>query len=254
MKVLKIGRKAGFSKNKPSIGSFVILLTVFALFAATASLIVPVRVAEAAGTITGRVFIDYNLNGAYDVSGAAPNYSIDVGMPNVTVNAYDSSGTLRGTANSGSTGTYSLSAAGTGPYRIEFINLPSGLNPGTVGANNGSTVRFVPNGTTNNVDLGIANQKSYCQNDPSLLTNCYISGDNTSGEVLIDFPYSAGSAFGPTTMGPYINPSTHSVVLDQTQIGPTWGLAYSRLSNRVYAASYFKKHTFFGPGRPGSCL
>ncbi len=252
MKVKKFGRQAGFQKFNPSIRSLVILLTVFALFAAAASFVIPTRVAEAAGSINGRVYIDYNLNGAYDSSGAAPNYSIDIGVPNVTVTAYDSSGTLRGTTNSGSTGTYSLTATGTGPYRIEFTNLPSGMNPGTVGTNNGSTVRFVPNGTTNNVDLGIASQNSYCQNDPSLLTNCYVNGNSTTGEVLIDFPYSAGSAFGPTTMTPYQNPSTHSVVLDQTQIGPTWGLAYSRTSNRVYAASYFKKHTNFGPGGPGA--
>src|SRR5690606_9854373 len=74
------------------------------------------------GTITGRVFRDFNSNGVYETSGgttAAPR-AIDTGVANVTVSAYDTAGTIAGTAVTAANGTYSLAASGTGPYRIEF--------------------------------------------------------------------------------------------------------------------------------------
>ncbi|MEZ5306296.1 MAG: C25 family cysteine peptidase [Pyrinomonadaceae bacterium] len=222
------------------------------LLLATSTVLIPLGRAEAAGTISGRAFLDYNLNGVFDTTGVAPNYSIDVGVSGIVVTAYDSSGVVRGSATTLADGTYSLSASATGPYRIEFSSLPSGFHPGQVGATGQTTVRFVNNGTTNNVDLSLTNQKNYCQDDPRLITNCYVDGSAPNGEVLIDFPYSAGSDFSATTKPPYEFPASHPFTMDQSQIGPTWGLAYARQSQRVYAAAYFKKHTLFGPGGPGA--
>ena len=139
---------------------------------------------------------------------------------------------------------------GTGPYRIEFTSIPSDFKPSQLGGNHDSAVVFVNDGVSNDIDLSLTNQDSYCQNDPSLVVNCYISGNETNGDVLVDFPWSAGSDFSAGTMAPYENPTTHSIVLDQTDIGPTFGLAYSRRANRIYSAAFFKKHTNFGPGGP----
>ncbi len=44
------------------------------------------------GTISGRVFQDYNANGSYDTT--AGTNSIDAGVANVNVNAYDGGGVL----------------------------------------------------------------------------------------------------------------------------------------------------------------
>ncbi len=206
---------------------------------------------EASGTITGTVYIDYNMNGTFDSSGAAPDYAIDSGISGIVVTAYDSSGTVRGTATTGTGGTYSLTATGTGPYRLEFTNL-QGYSPSAVGTNNASEVKFVADGNSSGNDFGIIYQTEYCQNDPDMITNTYIDGDTAAGDVLLNFPYSAGAPMTTTTKPPYENPTTHSIVLDQIQIGTTWGLTYARRTNRIYAASFFKKHTLFGPDGSGA--
>lgn len=210
------------------------------------------RTSSANGTISGTVYIDYNMNGARNTSGAAPNYAVDTGVAGVTVTAYDSTGAVSGSTVTMAGGTYSLTASGTGPYRVEFTNLPPGYFPSAVGANNSSAVIFVPDGNSSGNDLGLINQRDYCENDPTLVTNLYVDGDSVNGTVLTDFPYSAGAPMTTATKPPYENPTTHSISLDQTQIGPTWGLAYARKTNRLYASAFFKKHTRFGPGGPGA--
>ena len=66
-------------------------------------------VAMAAGTISGTVYRDFNLNGLRD--------SGEVGVAGVTVSAFDSAGASQGTATTGADGTYSLAAGGTGQPR-----------------------------------------------------------------------------------------------------------------------------------------
>ncbi|HEY0050874.1 MAG TPA: SdrD B-like domain-containing protein, partial [Pyrinomonadaceae bacterium] len=58
--------------------------------------------AEAAGSITGRVFHDYNSNGAYDTTSGLN--SIDRGVTGVTVTAYDAAGVSRGTTTTNASG------------------------------------------------------------------------------------------------------------------------------------------------------
>ena len=53
------------------------------------------ELAPEAATITGRVFQDFNSNGAYDT--AVGFNSIDTGVAGVTVSAFDSNGVARGT-------------------------------------------------------------------------------------------------------------------------------------------------------------
>jgi hypothetical protein len=87
------------------------------------------RTALLTGTISGRVFQDFNGNGAFDSSGgtAAAPTAIDIGIAGVTVSVYDAAGALRGTAASATaTGLFSITATGTGPYRVEFTTSPAG--------------------------------------------------------------------------------------------------------------------------------
>lgn len=72
--------------------------------------------------------------------------------------------------------------AGTGPYRVEFTTLPAGTStPAPFGLNNATTVRFVPDGNSSSVDLGILLPHEYCQNNPELATACYVYGDQMAG-------------------------------------------------------------------------
>jgi hypothetical protein len=215
--------------------------------------------AEAAGSITGRVFQDYNSNGAYDTASGVN--SIDRGAANVTVTAYDSTGVSRGTTTTNASGNYTLTATGTGPYRLEFTDLPSGYTPsarskasvlaGTT-SNAGSTVQFVADGTTGNVNVGLVRSEDYCENNPSLVVSRFVAdaqnGIYANNNVLTDFPYNAGTTYTDTTVANYDLPSTHSVGVIASRVGTVFSLAYSRVNRRVYAASYFKRHAGFGPG------
>jgi len=220
-------------------------------------------VVNATGTISGRVFQDYNSNGAYDTTSGLN--SIDRGVASVTVTAYDSTGVSRGTATTDASGNYSLSATGTGPYRLEFTNLPAGYAPsarstdsalGGLTSDSGSTVQFVANGTTTNVNLGLSRSEDYCQNNPSLVVSRFVAdaqnGIYAANNVLTDFPYNAGTNYTDTTVGNYDLPSTHSVGVIASRVGTVFSLAYSRVNRRVYAAAYFKRHAGFGPGADGT--
>ncbi|HMT06866.1 MAG TPA: SdrD B-like domain-containing protein [Pyrinomonadaceae bacterium] len=215
-----------------------------------------------AGTITGRVFQDFNQNGAYDT--ASGTESIDVGVANVTVSAYDSVGALQGTATSAANGTYSLVAGGTGPYRVEFTTLPSGFTPsarsndsvlGGTATDAGSTVHFVNNLNTSNVNLAVTRAEDYCQNNPTIVIPRYAQGASNgtyaNNAVLYDFPYLAGTTYTDTTVSNYDNPLTHSLTTTAATLGTINSIAYNRATNRIYVASYFKKHSGFGPGANG---
>ncbi|MGQ0603295.1 MAG: hypothetical protein ACT4QE_16555, partial [Anaerolineales bacterium] len=242
--------------------SRVVLVVAQISFAVGLPLGVSLTTIQAAGTITGTVFQDFNANGARDTSATIPNnggsdsvpVAVDRGLAGVVVTAYDAAGLAVGSTTSIADGTYSLSASGTGPYRIEFTNLPAGFQPGPRGANNGTTVRFVPDGNSTAIDLGVNRPGDYCQDNPQLVTSCYVFGDQLTGtnalsRTVVSFPYSSGS--NSATEAEYDQPLTHTVEISASQVGVTWGLAYARATQRVYAAAYMKKHSGFGPGGPG---
>lgn len=167
--------------------------------------------AFAAGTISGTVFNDYNSSGTFDTTATLANtgggtvgIAKDVGVGGVTVTAYDGTGAAVGTATSAADGTYTLTATGTGPYRIEFTTIPSGFKSSFHGADSGTTVQFVANGVSTNVNLGITRPADYCQNNPTLVSSCYSMGnplsssnapflDVTGRAAIHTFPYASGA-------------------------------------------------------------
>ncbi len=167
--------------------SISLLATIVLLF----SISVPTH---AAGTVTGRVFQDYNGNGVYNTAGNAANPAIDKGVSGVTVTAYDNAGAVRGTAVTGNDGTYSLSATGTGRYRLEFTNLPAGYFPsarstdsvnGGTTTNAGTSVQFVPDGSTSNVNLAINYPDDYSQANPRIATTIMVNGDQVTPDNFL---------------------------------------------------------------------
>jgi serine-aspartate repeat-containing protein C/D/E len=79
--------------------------------------------AKAITALSGTTFLDLNGNGQLD---AAPDRLIG----GVTVTAFDSSGANAGQVVSESNGTWQMAANGSGPYRIEFSNLPKSTYEG----------------------------------------------------------------------------------------------------------------------------
>jgi hypothetical protein len=213
----------------------------------------------AAHSVTGVVFEDFNGNGTRDAGGTLGSAGLpaatDRGIGGVAITAYDSAGALAGSTTSvAPDGAYTLTLAAAGPFRIEFSSLPAGYQPAPHGANNGTSVQFVPAGAAARVDFGIVLPANYCQNNPDLAVNCFHFGDPMNGAnadkpALYRFSYSAGS--DDNTISHYDAPLPASVLTART-IGATFGLAYARGARRLFAAAYFKKHAGFGPGGPGA--
>lgn len=226
-----------------------------------------------AASITGRVFQDFNGNGTYDTSSTISNngfgtigVAIDRGISGVTVSAYDSAGVARGSATTDSVGNYTLSATGTGPYRLEFTTLPSGYQPsarstdsvlGGSATNSGSTVQFVNDVNTSNVNLAVNYSTDYSQNNPEIVAAMYqdgdaVSGPNSAASVIESLPYSSGSTDSGTgaTESFFESPTVNPLDIAASQVGTTFGMAYARKTRLVYVAAFFKRHTGFGPGGP----
>ncbi|QQS32239.1 MAG: carboxypeptidase regulatory-like domain-containing protein [Acidobacteriota bacterium] len=232
-----------------------------------------------AGTISGRVFQDFNGNGVYNTSTTITNdgfgnipVAIDRGVANVQVRAFNASGanvTSGGVVNTDAAGLFTLTTtdAGSGPYRVEFTNLPAGFKPssrstdsvnGGTATNSGSTVQFVSTPATN-VNLAINYPTEYSQDNPQVAAAVYQSGDNLvspSGDLvtLLSFPYSAGSTDTSTsaTLSLFDEPAAKPLGVLADQIGPTFGLAWSKKSKRLYASAFFKRHVGFGPQGPNA--
>jgi len=188
-----------------------------------------------AGSVTGRVFRDYNANGTRD-----PN---EPGIADVTVTAVTSGGTFTGTTNTA--GIYTINVAAGDAARVQ-ATVPANFQSGPVGPNSGTTVRFVNvTGAVANIDFGMFVPSDYCQPNPFMATGCAIYGDAVVGENNAEpnfytFPYdSAGNA------DPGVNPTTHSTF---NQSGSLYGLAYHRASKRIFAGAYLKRLVSFVPG------
>ncbi|MGE0816431.1 MAG: SdrD B-like domain-containing protein [Vicinamibacterales bacterium] len=221
---------------------------------------------RASGTISGVVFEDFNGNGLRDTTTTITNNgagtvsaAVDRGVGGVTVTVFDGAGVVRGSATSAAaTGAYSIAATGTGPYRVEFTNLPAGYFPSRFAAGatgNATTVQFVPDGDTPNVNLAILDPASFCQNNPTFAISCYVFGDQVTGPnaglpVVVDFPYSAGASGTGATA--YFQPQSHNLMVQAQQVGTTYGLAYAQGTGALFTSAFMKKHAGFGPGGPGA--
>jgi hypothetical protein len=193
---------------------------------------------NAKAQITGKVFRDFNANGIH-VS------SIEPGLKNVTVNAYDNSGILF-TATTSSTGTYSI-AGGTGPYRVEFI-LPAYYYASNGSVSN-TTVQFVAAGGTAN--LGVNYPADYCQANPAVSVPILVFGSNTqfpNEATLISNPFTARNV-NTNTPAPVPNDKTLAKVSD---IGSVYGSAYNKNTKDIFVSAFLKRYAGFGNGNGGA--
>ncbi|MFO0807782.1 MAG: SdrD B-like domain-containing protein [Gemmataceae bacterium] len=217
-----------------------------------------------AGTITGLAFQDFNANGVFDTTATVANASgvgsvggaVDRGLNGVTVTAYDAANVVRGTATTATNGTYSLAASGTGPYRIEFTGLPTGFGAGPRGTSSGSTVQFVPDGNSANINAGLVRATDTTSGDPTLFATQFnfgaYNGANASSVAVLSFNYSDGSDYTNTTNTNFSIAGTRALAVPASQVGSVWSLAYDSVSNTVFAAAYMKRHVGFGPNGTGA--
>lgn len=201
---------------------------------------------SAHAAITGTVFRDFNGNGTQQTSNPT-----EPGVAGVVVTAFDSAGVSQGTATSAANGSYSITATGAAPYRVEFtlsatgICATSGIDFSSGGgSSNGTSVQFVASGTAANVNFAVHNPSDYNQGTSgvSAFIPCYVSGD----------PLPSGSASGAEAwfVGyPYTNSGTTvkpPQMIGGGIIGPTWGVAYSKQAGKVFTSALLKRHVGLG--------
>lgn len=201
---------------------------------------------QAAGTLSGTVFQDYNGNGTFDTAGSAASPAIDSAVSGITVTVYAASGASK-TTTTLANGTWSIDTAAApalpaGPYRVEFTNLPAKYLPsarstdsvsGGTATDAGSTVQFVNNATTANINLAINAAEDYCQNNPTLCTAILRPG-NQSGTRATSISV------------PYDSPTANTNLAIESQTGAVWGTAYKASAKTVFQSALMKRHAGFG--------
>lgn len=186
-------------------------------------------------SLSGIVFIDYADNGIRNKG--------DTGVPGVTVTAYNGAGIPIATTFTDVNGNYTINGVPDGTkVRIEFSNIPSDLRPGAFGVDSGTTVQFVTVPAAG-VDMGLNKPDEYCNDNPWLISPCYVNGNPLAGgtasaaEVLVSFPY---DAYGREDI------TVQNVLATGAQVGATWGLAFQRSTGTVFAGALAKRHSGLG--------
>ncbi|MCW1967785.1 MAG: hypothetical protein KIH69_006660, partial [Anaerolineae bacterium] len=197
--------------------------------------------------VCGWVFHDYNQDGT--------RAALDNGVSGVTVTAYDATGAALSTTATDNGGAYTLTVANGTPIRIEFTNLPLDYQPGVAGANSGTTVLFATSPITNQ-NLGLIRPCQYCQNTPNLASSYHVNGDplggGTAGDAqsLVSFAYTSTAPYTSAVPNAWGFVAPTGLALSE-QIGSSWGLAWQRSSNSLFAAALMRRHMGFGPLGPG---
>ncbi|HTJ71390.1 MAG TPA: SdrD B-like domain-containing protein [Actinospica sp.] len=188
------------------------------------------------GSLTVRVVHSIAGDGGYDPA-------VDVGIPSASVQVSDASGhTVSGVTGPGGTLAVNLSGLGGGHYRVR-VAPPTGSSLVAAPAGKGLSALTdyvdVSGGKAANPVMGLWNPDTYCQADPTLVSCNLQRGDQTGGLGLFSFQGVSGtSATAPG--GPY---KQLSKVGDQ---GAVFGIGTDRSGN-VFAGTYVKRHTNYGP-------
>ncbi|WP_197021577.1 DUF5979 domain-containing protein [Cellulomonas sp. HZM] len=212
--------------------------------------------AATSGSVKGRVFQDFNGNGAYDAGSATGGLSRDRGVAGVAVSAVDALGASVGSATTAADGTYTLAVADAfdSHVRVAFAT-PSGSSPSKHGADNGTSVQFVTVGDTG-VDYALASDDEYAPNNAPVVTAIQYAGLRTSATTkdspsLVAAPwgtnFQSSGATGSATaqqQGTYPGRTTLGTL---SQTGSLWGTAYSRQADVLVAAATYKRHADLGP-------
>jgi len=213
--------------------------------------------AVGSGTVTGKVFNDRNVNGVIATTGN------EVGVPDVTVKAYDSTGALVGTATTGADGTYTLTVAGaaTNDLRIEFTGTARFVDS-FVGKDNGTSIQFVTLGTAGaaSVSWGVQVPGDYCAAnnvDPLLIAarmspNGYQQGkDQANGNCqnasVVMFPWYGHDV--PRAEDDNYGRETN--LLKTLDTGATYGLAYDKVQSLLWNSAVVRRHAGLGPNGVG---
>jgi len=218
----------------------------------------------AGAAITGRVYLDYNSNGAINAGGyvtgaAASVTATDAGVAGVTVTAYDSAGTRVGQATTGADGTYTLTASTVGTVRVEF-STPSGYESSFRGSQSGTSVQFVSTDASG-IDFALGKAALYCQDNPELVTcqfplnNSMVANATFPGARVLPTALDRSMVLTKEGQAQRATAGTASTqtttVASGDDLGAVYGVAVDRQRN-VFYGTYVKRHSPYGPGSNGT--
>ena len=190
------------------------------------------------GSLAGFIFNDYNG----DTNRGIVN--IETGVSDITVSVFSDDGSSN-SCESLIDGAFSINPPSGGfPVRLE-VTIPNYKDYLFSGVSGPTRVQFF-SAADAAIDIGLLNPKEYCDSDPLLATSCFINGnteldDGNAGtasvmDVLVAFPYSASGNTAATN---------NNYLALGGEVGATWGLAFQRQSEHLYAAAMMKRHVSF---------
>ncbi len=220
----------------------------FTLSALIAILCIPVHSifsqCNSNNNIGGSVFHDFNADGVKGTN--------EIGVANITVTAYGTSGMLSSTITN-SDGEYVLSVADGTEARLEFTNLPANYESGYAGIESKSSISFWTSPSCD-ADFSVAYPEDYCEENPRVATACYVNGNPLAGgsaatpDAYVAFGYDksgngANYSNDPPTAGSGGFPDA---LANASQVGAVWGNTWDKRSNDIFTVAVLKRHSGTG--------
>jgi uncharacterized repeat protein (TIGR01451 family) len=219
--------------------------------------------------VSGSVFKDNDADGSRDTT--------ELGAPGVLVTAFDSAGAIAGQTLScaisaqnlaasppsipnpiavapcavGSVGDYAISGpVGGTDYRIEFSWSDTNLFAGAQGAGVPSSVQFV-DGAATGVNFGVNYPEDYCQNNPRLISGCYIFSLTApnfppwsparTDPMIVSWPYNSRfTTATPSQLHPHADDLTYG------DLGHIFGITVQRATRKVFFGAISSPTWAFG--------
>ena len=193
--------------------------------------------------IGGRVYMDVNYNSLDD--------EILNPVADVTVTAYDAFGNVVHATQTAIDGSYILVVPDGKEVRVEFAGLPADFYPSFSGSQSHTTTQFVTSPSCD-ANLGINSADCACEDVPSLVTPCWVSGPASSGPndaALLTYTYDqmgpgANYATVPPTAGAAGLPTS---IASWAEVGTLWGVAVDKATGTVFAGAALRRHSGVGP-------
>lgn len=191
------------------------------------------------GVIGGVAFQDFNHNGDNDQVGTIQGLQVAIFSCDT-----DGNSTLVSTTTTDENGQYFFDGLTDGEsYRVQFF-VPSSLDflsSGSGSGEAGTDVQFVTSPSCD-AHVGYLDINDYCEEDPYIVAACYVNGDplapnsgSADEDVLVAFRYSS------TGNDPKI------MLAKGEEMGSTYGLAYDKATQHIFAAAFIKRHVGLGP-------
>lgn len=183
-----------------------------------------------ADCLAGTAFNDCNSNGNFD--------TLEFGFANIDVEVYDDANTLVATLTTDVNGWWQQCGLTVGAnYRVEYAVPLSTSNPrfpSHAGSDNGSDVQFTATGSCAN--FGLLTAEDYCQQNPYMVTPCFVQDPATGLDVLVRYSYdNVGTA-----------PLDKITIAETPDVGALWGVAYSKTQRELFTAATLKRHVRLG--------